>query len=214
MSYLTDWLTILFICSIVIMSPGPNLVITLRNSLIHTQKAGILTALGLAVGDLIHIGFWLIGIGWLIARSLWLFNLVKWVGAAYLVYLGIRSLQARGSGKNPLVEAGRMQRVASPAISPKQAFRMGLLTCLLNPKVSLFFLALFTQLIRPNTPIAVQLFYGITVASVEFGWFATVAIALSRPWIKRRLLSVAHWVDRVMGVVLIGLGLRLALSRE
>lgn len=209
MSYLTDWLTIILICSVVIISPGPNLVITLRNSLVHTRRAGVYTAMGLAVGDVIHIGFWLVGLGVLMARSIWLFNLVKWMGAAYLLYVGIKSLQAKP--QQSVITT--IDRPTSP-LTPAKAFRMGLLTCLLNPKVTLFFLALFTQMIRPETPEWIQVIYGLTVASVEFLWFATVSMTISRPWIKRRFAAVSHWIDRVMGVMLIGLGLRLAIARS
>lgn len=209
MIYFTHWLTVVLICSAVIMSPGPNLIVTMRNSLAYTQRAGIYTALGLAVGDLIHIGGWLVGIGVIITRSVFIFNILKWLGAAYLVYIGIKSLQAKKHGPIRL----EYDRPNAP-IQSGYAFRMGLLTCLLNPKVTLFFFALFTQLIQPGTPFLVQMLYGLTVASIEFLWFATVAITISRPLIKRRFVSISHWLERVMGAVLIGLGLKLAITRD
>jgi RhtB (resistance to homoserine/threonine) family protein len=208
MTFLTTWFTIVLICSFVIISPGPNLIVTLRNSLIHTRRAGIYTALGLAVGDLIHIGGWLIGIGVIITQSLLLFNILKWLGAAYLIYIGIKALQAQ---KHPEL---RLQTAVQADMDARRAFRMGLLTCLLNPKVTLFFFALFTQLIQPATPVWMQVVYGLTVASVEFIWFSIVAITISRPLIKRRFVSVSHWLERVMGAVLIGLGVRLALAQQ
>ncbi len=208
MAFLTTWLTIILICSLVIISPGPNLVITLRNSL-HTSRAGLYTALGLAVGDLIHIGGWLIGIGVIITRSILLFNILKWIGAAYLVYIGIKALQTR---KHSALETEAALKATQ--MNARNAFRMGLLTCLLNPKVTLFFFALFTQLIQPGTPLWMQIIYGVTVASVEFVWFATVALTVSRPLIKRQFVGISHWLERVMGAMLIGLGVRLAVSQS
>lgn len=210
MTFFKTWLTVILVCSLVIISPGPNLVITLRNSLIHTRRAGIYTALGLAVGDLIHIGGWLVGIGVIITRSILLFNILKWIGAAYLIYIGIKALQTR---KHSALELERAA-LNGDGLDAKQAFRMGLLTCLLNPKVTLFFFALFTQLIQPGTPLWMQIIYGFTVASVEFLWFATVAATISRPLIKRQFVGISHWLERVMGAVLIGLGVRLAIAHH
>jgi threonine/homoserine/homoserine lactone efflux protein len=93
------------------------------------------------------------------------------------------------------------------------AMRIGFFTCLLNPKVTLFFLALFTQIIHPNTPLWLQMLYGLTVAVIELLWFTLVAVLISQPAIKRRFLSVSHWFERVMGAMLIWLGLRLALAK-
>jgi RhtB (resistance to homoserine/threonine) family protein len=210
MTFFTTWLTVILVCSFVIISPGPNLVITLRNSLIHTRRAGIYTALGLAVGDLIHIGGWLIGIGVIITRSVLLFNVLKWLGAAYLIYIGIKALQTR---KHSALELEQLA-LGGNQMDAKHAFKMGLLTCLLNPKVTLFFFALFTQLIEPGTPLWMQGVYGFTVASVEFLWFSTVAVTISRPLIKRQFVGISHWLERVMGAVLIGLGVRLAVSHS
>ena len=188
------------------MSPGPNFFLTLRNSLAHSRLAGFYTALGVATGDFIHIIFWLIGIGVIISKSILLFNLIKWLGAAYLIYIGIKSLQARKHQDN--VE----QQIAFD-LKPLAAFRRGSLTCLLNPKVTLFLLALFTQIIRPGTPLSVQIIYGLTIVGIEFTWLAFVATIVSQAAIKHRFLSISHWFERIMGAVLIFFGLRLALAK-
>ncbi|NEQ26008.1 MAG: LysE family transporter, partial [Microcoleus sp. SIO2G3] len=95
MLWLNEWLTVFSVALLVIIGPGPNFVMTVRNSLSHSRRAGVLTALGLALGDLIHVGFWLIGLGVLISRSILLFNTLKWLGAAYLIYIGIQAFRAR-----------------------------------------------------------------------------------------------------------------------
>jgi RhtB (resistance to homoserine/threonine) family protein len=206
MHFLTDWFTISIIAFLVIMSPGPNFVMTLRNSLIYSRRAGVHTAIGLAIADVIHMSYCLIGIGVIISQSILAFNILKWIGALYLIYIGIKSLQAK---PQPLI----IDASKALAVGDQAAFRMGLFTCLLNPKATLFYLALFTQMIRPGTPLWTQVLYGLTVASIEFGWFASVAVLMSRPAIKRRFEAVYHWFDRLMGVLLIGLGVRLALVR-
>lgn len=205
MQFLGDWLTIFTVGCLVIMSPGPNFFLTLRNSLAHSRQAGIYTALGLATGDIIHIIFWLIGIGVIISKSILLFNLLKWLGAAYLIYVGIKSLQAK-KHQNNFVEN------TSSSLKPLVAFRSGFLTCLLNPKVTLFFLALFTQIIRPGTPLAVQMIYGLTIVGIEVTWLVFVSTVVS-PTIKRRFLPISHWLERITGAVLIFFGLRLAFTK-
>ena len=208
MQFLTDWIVVVIVGSLAVMSPGANFFITLRNSLKYSRRAGIYTALGLALGDLVHVSYCLIGIGVLIARSIVLFNVLKWVGAAYLVYIGVQSLRSKAQVDSTVSNSKISHFDALSAI------RIGFLTSLLNPKVSLFFLALFTQVIRPNTGLITQAIYGITVAGIEFLWFATVAVLVSHAALRSRFLSISHWVDRVMGSILIGLGLRLAMTEH
>jgi RhtB (resistance to homoserine/threonine) family protein len=204
MPLFSDWLTVLAIGCLAVMTPGPNLAITLRNSLAYTRRDGVSTAAGLALGNLLHASYCLVGIGVVISRSIVLFNAIKWAGAAYLIYIGLRSLRARPQdlgveGAGPPRSLGRLV-----------AARSGFLTNLLNPKVTLFFLALFTQVIDPATPLPARAFYGATMVLLEFGWFALVATLISRRAVKARFLSVSHWVERATGAALVALGLRLA----
>jgi len=207
MPTLVDWLTVLAVGCLAVISPGPNLVITLRNSIGYGRQAGVYTAVGLAAGNLVHATYCLVGIGVIISRSILLFNTIKWIGAAYLIYIGIKSLRAqKHDGSIAAIEHLR-------AMQPFAAVRIGFLTNLLNPKVTLFFLALFTQIIRPATPLPAQAVYGVTMVGLEFGWFALVALLMSHRVIKERFLRVSHIVERATGVVLIALGLRVAFAR-
>ncbi|MBJ7297359.1 MAG: LysE family translocator [Dolichospermum sp.] len=95
MSFLTDWLTVFSIALIAIISPGPDFAITLRNSLLYSRQAGVYTAFGVGAGFIVHSTYSLIGIGTIISQSILLFNTLKWVGAAYLIYIGIKSLRAK-----------------------------------------------------------------------------------------------------------------------
>ena len=202
----TDWLTVLVVGWFVVIAPGPNMAIVFRNSLIYSRKAGVATAVGLAVGNLVHITYCLVGIGVLISRSITLFNTVKLVGAVYLIYLGLKSLRAQPRTTN-------LDEHALPDLSTFVAVRTGFLTDLLNPKATLFFLALFTQIIRPETSISARLGYGLTIVVLEFVCLSTLACVIGQPVIRRQFNAVSHWVERVTGVVLIGLGLRVAFAR-
>lgn len=200
----SDWLIILGIGIVVVISPGPDFALTIRNSLAYSRQAGIYTSLGIFVGNSIHTSYSLIGIGAIIAHSVVLFNLFKWLGAAYLIYIGIKSLAAKPQ------RAIATNRLPQRPIQRWTAFRIGLLGNLLNPKATLFSLALFTQIIRPGTPIAIQALYGMTIATLSLLWFTLVAIFISQRSIKALLHSVSHWLERITGAVLVILGLRLA----
>jgi threonine/homoserine/homoserine lactone efflux protein len=92
------------------------------------------------------------------------------------------------------------------------AIRMGFLTNVLNPKATLFFFALFTQVINPGTSKFIQIFYGLEMSLMTFVWFAIVAIILSHDLIRKRFVSVQHYLERTFGVILIALGIKVALS--
>ncbi|NEP19026.1 MAG: LysE family transporter [Leptolyngbya sp. SIO4C1] len=206
MAFFSAWLTVFAISLVAVVTPGPDFALTLRNSLAYSRRAGVYTAVGVGAGNLVHATYSLIGIGAVISKSILLFNILKWVGAAYLIYIGLKSLASR--------------RIASTAenfepqrnIEQWTAFRIGFLGNLLNPKATLFFLALFTQIVQPTTPILMQAIYGMTVAVVALLWFALVAVIISQRTLKRHILSFSHWLERLTGAALISLGLRLAVA--
>lgn len=205
--HLSEWLTVFIIGWFVVITPGPNMAIVIRNSLIHSRGAGVYTAAGLSLGNLVHIAYCLVGIGFLISKSILFFNVVKWLGAGYLIYLGIKSLRAQRH--SPFG-----QSCVSPALTRLSALRTGFLTDLLNPKATLFFLALFTQIVRPGTPLLAQIVYSITIVMLEFGCFAILAAIIGHHSVRRRVEVVSHWIERVTGTVLIALGVRVAISRS
>lgn len=205
---LAGWLTVGVAALVVIVSPGPNMAMTLRNSLTRSRRAGVETAFGLALGDAVHVAYCLLGIAVVISQSILLFNVIKWAGAAYLIFVGIKSLRARRYDPG---EAGRPDATREP-MGTLTAVRSGFLTSLLNPKVTLFFLALFTQVIQPDTPLLWKALYGLTVVGIELAWCALVATVVSTAPVKRRFEAFAHWIERATGAILIALGIRLALT--
>ena len=205
--HLSEWLTVLIIGWFVVITPGPNMAIVIQNSLIHSRSAGVYTAGGLALGNLIHITYCLVGIGFLISKSILLFNVVKWLGAGYLIYLGIKSLRAQ---PHPSLN----QSDISPLFTGRSALRTGFLTDLLNPKATLFFLALFTQIIRPGTPLLAQIVYGITIVALEFVCFVILASVIGHHSVRQRVEAVSHLIERITGIVLIALGVRVAFARS
>ena len=212
MAFFSDWLTVFMVGTIAIITPGPDFALTLRSSLVHSKRTGIYTAVGVGVGNTVHAAYCLIGIGAVISKSILLFSLLKWAGAAYLIYLGIKSLKAKKIVLS--AQANGQANRSKKDITRWAAFRIGFFGNLLNPKATLFFLALFTQIVRPSTPIVVQAVYGFTVAALSIIWFALVATVISQRAFRNYVVSVSHWLERITGVALILLGLRLAVAES
>lgn len=202
---MTELITVITITLLAVISPGPDFAMVTRNSLMLSRRAGVLTALGIGLGALVHVTYTLVGVGLLIQQSLWLFNAIKLVGAVYLVYLGVKMLLAKPSG------AVANSTVAS--MSDWVALRTGFLTNALNPKTTVFILSLFMQVVQPDTPLEIRIGYGAFVSVAHMAWFGLVAMCFSAGTLRERLLAVRHWIDRAFGGLLVGFGVMLAVER-
>jgi RhtB (resistance to homoserine/threonine) family protein len=206
MEYLSIILTVALIHLLAVMSPGPDFIMVLRNSLVYSRRSGIYAAVGLGLGILVHVAYSLAGIALIISQSVLLFTFIKYLGAAYLIYVGIKSLRAQRSKG---VETEEHQRID---LTKWQAIRTGFITNATNPKATLFFLSLFTLVIQPSTPFAIKLIMGIEMSVVTFLWFALVALLVSHRAVRRRITGVQHYIERFMGSILILFGIKLAMT--
>jgi RhtB (resistance to homoserine/threonine) family protein len=206
--FITQLLTVAAVHLLAVMSPGPDFAMVTRNSLIYSRETAIYTSLGIALGISVHVAYSLLGIGFVISKSILLFNIIKYVGAAYLLYIGYKSLRAKPASAPS--EESLVQTTKN--ISTGSAIWTGFLTNALNPKATLFFLALFTQVIDPLTPKSIQLFYGFEMMVITFVWFSIVSVLFSNNLIKAKVSKFQHHIERVTGAVLIGLGIKVALA--
>ena len=206
MDILTGSLVVFTLVLFAAISPGPDLLITLRNSLGAGRKSGIYTALGIGVGIYVHVFYSIIGLAVIISQSILLFNIIKWAGAAYLLWMGIKALRSSG-WKISSEECETKDKAAY------RSFVQGFITNALNPKATLFFLALFTQVISPETEVIIQLWYGTICSFVAMMWFSIVAMMLTHRTVRQNLSSVSVWIDRATGAFFIALAARLALSK-
>lgn len=208
MSYLPEFLSVATVHLLAVMSPGPDFALVTRNALGYSRQTGVYSALGVGLGILVHVAYCLVGIGVVISQSILLFNAIKWLGAAYLIWIGWQALKAQ-------LHVASSERVWQKTdISSAKAVWMGFLTNALNPKATVFFLALFTQVINPATPLGIQLLYGAEMSMVTFAWFSLVALLFSQSGLKARIVRVQHWIERAMGAVLIALGLKIAFAKH
>lgn len=203
--FLTQFITIAIVHFLAVASPGPDFAIVVKNSVSYGRKVGIYTSLGVGIGILVHVAYSILGIGVIISQSLFLFHLIKFLGAAYLIYIGVKSIKAKPNPKQVEVE-----QVHSHIPSFRKAFFHGFMTNGLNPKATLFFLSLFTIMINPETPIVYQIVYGIYMSLATAIWFSIVTLLFSQEKVRQQFQSIGHWFDRIMGGVLIGLGIKLA----
>jgi RhtB (resistance to homoserine/threonine) family protein len=194
-----------------VISPGPDFAMVLRNSLVYSRRSGIRVAIGLGLGILVHVTYSIVGIALIISRSIVLFNAIKLLGAGYLIYIGVRALV---SSKPAPPDASAQIEPDDRHMTTLAAIRTGFLTNVLNPKASLFFLALFTQVISPHTPVGIKVLYGVEMSLMTIIWFSFVAISLTQKPVRKVFRRIQHRIERVFGVALIALGLKIALTEH
>jgi threonine/homoserine/homoserine lactone efflux protein len=193
---------------VLVITPGQDTFFILGRSLAGGRTAGIAAALGITAGSVIHTILAALGLSALLATSPYAFMAVKFAGAAYLIYIGIRALMTR---------AAKLPGEESRDAGRWDAFRQGIVSNLLNPKVALFFLALMPQFIDAASAnkVAAFLMLGFSFVTLGVIWCVVLAIAAAqlRGWFLRRP-SMAGVLNRVAGAMFIALGLKLATVRQ
>lgn len=204
--YLPELVTVAIIHFLAVASPGPDFILVVKNSISRGRRHGVATALGIAASIVLHTTYSLLGLALVISRSVLVFNVVKAVGACYLLWIGVRALlSSRASAADlPPADAAPVPLLKSSA--------QGFLTNALNPKATLLFLSLFSLVISPETPLAVKLVYGAEMTLATAAWFSFVSAFLTVPAVQRRYQAFGHWLDRVMGAVLLALGAKILLD--
>lgn len=209
---------LLFIPAVIVITllPGPDFAITVRTTLVHGRRAGILCLLGINLGVAIHTTAAILGISALIMGSQELFNILKWAGAVYLFWLGIGAI--RESFQKKAGVPGTSEKMAALGASRKtglSAFRSGLFCNLLNPKVVVFVLTFFPQFIDPKLPAAPQLaLLGLTWSVLGILWLTVLVLLMEKIRPVFEPPSFRRWLNRTTGLVLILFGMKLAFERN
>ncbi len=189
-----------------LISPGPDFAMVVKNSLVYSRKTALLTALGIALGVLVHVTYILLGLGILITQTPWLLFSIKCLGAGYLLYIGFKGLRAKKRGATSENSHHKQD------ISTFAAIRTGFLTNALNPKCILFFVSLFSVVINTDVPLSIMLLYGAIIFIETLGWFGFVAYCLSGKRTREKFNAISHWVERFTGGALMALGAKLFLT--
>lgn len=210
-TYLLELASLMAIFSFAIVSPGADLAMVMRQSIVHGRRAAIVTSFGIGTALMLHVTYTILGLGLIISQSIYLFNIVKWCGVAYLVYIGIKTLRA---GKADLSAVGMQAAAgASGGQSALRAFSLGFLANALNPKAVFFFLSIFSTVVNAHTPIPVKFGYGLVMAASLMVWFVGVSFFLTTPRMRAAFSRMSQWINRASGVVFIALGIKLATEK-
>lgn len=198
----TTWLAVVSICMLGAMSPGPSLAVVLKQTLAGGRPNGVVVALTHGLGIGLYALLSIFGLAALITASPLAFTALQWGGALYLAWLGVKGLRARA---NPDADLPDVPTTASAA-------RDGFLVVFLNPKVAVFFIALFSQVVGADTSVLAKLGYAATAMVIDGGWYLVVAWLFSTPAWLDRLKRYSVWFERIFGVILVTLAGRLVVS--
>lgn len=204
------WDAFLFVATISFLgmiSPGPDFFLVMKNSLSYPRKYAMMSCFGVVIAVLTHMSYCVAGIAVIIQTTPWLFTILRYVGATYLIWLGIKALLAKAGGSTYLGRGTFTQ-----AISYKKAFMQGYLCNLLNPKATLFFLAIFTQVLAIDSTLFDKLFVAFIIWIEAVIWWPCVVIVFQSEIVQRRYFKIQCIVDKLLGVILIALGIKVALG--
>lgn len=204
---MNDFLTFLVLTLFVVMSPGVDTALITKRTITDGRKSGYKMALGITSGSLVHTFAAAFGLSAILLQSAFAFEIVKYVGAIYLIYLGISSFIKR---KNQ-----NAHQEADAPLKRKSAFKQGLLSNVLNPKVAMFFITFLPQFVQSGTDITIQLItMGVIYTFLSITWFFLYVFFINylREWLMSE--KVQNLMEKTTGIVLIGFGVKLALEKH
>lgn len=201
---MTELIAVALITILATISPGPDFAMVTRNSYLYGRNAGLLAALGIALGVQVHVFYTMFGVALIIAHSPALFTLIKVVGALYLIVIGWKTF----ANKSKLT----IDLHGADAVAPLRMVGNGFFTNALNPKTTLFVVSTYTQVVQAGTPWTTQFGYGLFMSATHFFWFGLVALFFSQQAFRSRMLNHQSAIDKLIGGILMALGTSLAFA--
>lgn len=201
---------ITLIAVLAMISPGPDFILVIKHAATQPRRVAMATALGINVGVMVHISYCIAGLALIISQTPWLFSLLKYAGASYLIWIGAQALFARRSASDDATTPAHSTHTNH--LSPLQAFGQGLLCNLLNPKVTLFFFSVFTQLMSPSSTLIDRLTMGSIICALSLLYWPLLVLFVQHRFIQTLLHRIQRSINRVLGAALIALGAKVALS--
>ena len=197
----SSWLALVTICVVGAISPGPSLAVVMRNTMRGGQYHGVLTALGHGAGVGLYALMTALGLALLIANNPLLFDVIRYGGAAFLAWLGIKALLAKPDPQGEGAENAHH-------VAGRQGAFEGFMVAFLNPQLAIFFVALFSQFVHANTDWQQSGIMMLTAGGIDALWYVLVALLLSRGPVLAWLKAKSIWLDRLSGMVLLALALK------
>ena len=210
---LHTWLSLLAVCTLGAMSPGPSIGVIIHIASKRDRLSGICAAIAHGLGVLCYALLAAFGLALVITQSPIVFTTIKLFGALFLAYIGCKSL-GLSRGKTTALSTDARQE-ATQGIAPQPLYRSmleGFLISALNPKIALFFLALFSQFVSPNADFNERLIMAVTASGVDMLWYCLVAWSVTKPAIVNRFSSVGRGLEKVFGALLILIAVKIILT--
>jgi len=202
---LAAWFSLVLVCMMGAMSPGPSLAVVLKHTMSGGMKNGMLAALSHGVGVGLYAAASLLGLGTLMAQFPTVYQVLVYLGAGYLAYLGLKILLAKPNNDELQVQKSE--------ISATKALQDGFAIAFLNPKLAIFFLALFSQFIDPqNLTLSIGIIMCLTVFIIDTGWYLLVAVLTEVSKNRFGFTKQNPWLDKILGVVFIALAIKVVIS--
>ncbi len=200
--YIFQFLNLFLLNFMNLISPGPETALMLHNSSYYSRKIGFYTGLGIVTSSLIHKTYSFLGFGAFISKTPWLFDLVKYGGGIYLIYLGVRMLLS----KSKIANANREENEYITRLKKMtllKAYKMGFTIDILCPSASLVFISIVAATVAPETPLWIQLIYGVILILTSLTWYTLQSFIFSHGWIKKVLDKSGGWLNRLMGAYML-----------
>ncbi|MBH0027106.1 LysE family translocator [Pseudoalteromonas sp. SWN29] len=202
---LAAWFSLVLVCMMGAMSPGPSLAVVLKHTMSGGMKNGMLAALSHGVGVGLYAAASLLGLGALMVQFPTVYQVLVYLGAGYLAYLGLKILLAKPSNDELQVQKSE--------VSETKALQDGFAIAFLNPKLAIFFLALFSQFIDPQAlTLSIGIIMCLTVFIIDTGWYLLVAVLTEVSKNRFGFTKQNPWLDKILGVVFIALAIKVVIS--
>lgn len=193
---LLPWLSLASVCVLGAMTPGASLAVVLKHTLSGSRKHGVYASIAHGAGIALYAILTVLGLALVIQQTPWLYDLLKYAGAGFLLWLAYKAFTAQSSLQSDSTLAEQ------PKMSLGKSIYQGFMIAFLNPKIAIFFIALFSQFIDSHTLWQQKLIMVITVAGIDTLWYCLIALLVSHASVMDRLKAKAHIIDKVSGVAL------------
>jgi len=200
---MAEFIAVILITILAVVSPGADFAIVTKNSYLYGRRIGVFTSLGISLGVLVHVTYTLVAVAFVMTYTPQILNIVKYIGALYLIYIGYKTFTQK-----PVLDSA-----ALTAIGTFQAIKYGFFTNALNPKTTLFVISTYTQIVSLTTPKTILLAYGFFMSFTHFVWFSLVAVLFSSMLLRQKMLAKQVQINKVIGSILCALGVILLFTQ-
>ena len=200
---LTAWLSLALLCILGAMTPGQSFIIILKHSISGGRLNGLIASLGHGLGVMLYAIATVVGLAVIIQKTPWLFDAIKYIGAAFLLWLAYNALKSKADSIGFSAE--------HCSVTLRQSFTEGLMISFLNPKLAIFFLALFSQFVNDAAGWQQNVIMVATVSGIDTLWYCLVALILSHSIMLDKLRNNMHIIEKLSGIVLLAVALRVVM---